>query len=153
MAIQVWRRPAREPGLWPDLDDFERAMSRIFANVYPTGTSYPPVNVWTGKDDVVLTAELPGAEPDDLDISVEGNMLTLRCTQKERERKKGEMYHRHECRHGSFARSWQLPFEVEQDRINAKLENGVLKLTLPRSEASKPKKVEIQGTKQGGKRQ
>lgn len=153
MAVQVWRRPARERGWWSELDDFEQAMSRIFGDVYPAGTRYPPVNVWTGKDDVVLTAELPGVKPDELDISVESNVLTLRCAQKERERQKGEMYHRHECRHGSFARSWQLPFEVEQDRVDARLENGVLKLTIPRSEASRPTKVEIQATKQGGKRQ
>jgi HSP20 family protein len=107
---------------------------------------YPAINVWTGKDDVVLTAELPGIEPDDLDITVHGTMLTLRCSPKEQQRGDGETYHRRECRHEGFARSWLLPFEVDADKIEAKLENGVLRLTLPRSEASKPKKVEIQTT-------
>jgi HSP20 family protein len=55
-------------------------------------------------------------------------------------------YHRRECAHAGFSRSWRLPFEVDPDKVEAKLENGVLKLTLPQSEASKPQKIEIKAT-------
>lgn len=146
MAIEIWRRPAlRRWDPWSDFGNFERAMNRVFGDLYPTRTEYPPVNIWTGKDDVVLTAELPGLESDDLDISVHENMLTLRCSPKEeqREAREGEMYHRRECMHAGFSRSWRLPFEVDGNKVEAALKDGILKLTLPRSEASKPKKIQI----------
>lgn len=146
MAIQLGRNLARQRwDPWSEFGDFERAMNRVFGDLYPTRTEYPSINVWTGKDDVVLTAELPGLEPDDLDISVQENILTLRGTPKERERepKEGEIVHRRECARAAFSRSWRLPFEVDGDKVDAKLENGILKLRLPRSEASKPKKIEV----------
>jgi HSP20 family protein len=142
----MWRRPGWERDLVPELRDFERAMNRVFGAEYPRRAEYPPVNVWTGKDDIVVTAELPGLEAEDLDISIHGDLLTLRCTGKEAPAQEGETYHRRECAHGSFARSWRLPFEVERDKVEAKLQDGVLRLTLPRSEASRPRKVQIQTT-------
>lgn len=150
MAIQLWRRPAALWGPQSELRDFERAMSRIFGDVFPVSTEYPPVNIWAGADDIVLTAEMPGVEPDDLDISVHDRTLTLRCAQKEQEQKEGESYHRRECPRGSFTRRWQMPFEVQKDKIEARLENGILKLTLPRSEAAKPRKVPVKAPQEGG---
>lgn len=151
MALPIQNRPTRQWSPWSDFGDFERAMNRVFGDMYPTRTEHPPVNVWTGKDDAVLTAELPGIEPEDLDISVHENTLVLRYAAKEDEQKKeeeeeGEAYHRRECVHASFSRSWRLPFEVDGDKAEAKLQNGILKLLLPRSEASKPKKVQIKAT-------
>lgn len=143
MAITTWRRPALMRSLRPELDEFNRAMSRIFGDVYPAGAEYPPVNVWMGSDDIVLTAEVPGIEPDDLDISVQENSLTLSCRPGRQKTEEGASYHRRECPRGGFARSWQLPFEVDRDRIDARLDDGILQLTLPRSEASKPRKVEV----------
>ena len=146
MAIQPRRNPARQMwDPWADFGDFERAMNRVFGDLYPTRTEYPPINVWTGKDDVVLTAELPGLDPDDLDVSVQENTLTLRCAPQEKERQpqEGETVHRRECVHAGFNRSWRLPFDVDGDKVDAKLENGILKLTLPRSAASKPKRIEV----------
>lgn len=144
MAIQPRRRPAWQWDPWSQFGDFERAMNRVFGDLYPTQTEYPPVNIWTGKDAIVLTAELPGIEPDNLDISVQEDMLTLQCPQQERQQKEGESYHRRECARTGFNRSLRLPFEVDGDKVDAKLENGILKLTLPRSEASKPKKIRVQ---------
>ena len=116
MAMQIRSRPAGQRwDPWSDFSDFERTMNRVFGDLYPTRPEYPPVNIWTGKDDVVLTAELPGIEPDDLDISVHENTLTLRCTpnEKAREPQEGETVHRRECVHAGFSRSWRLPFEVD----------------------------------------
>jgi len=130
---------------WSEFGEFERAMNRVFGDQYPTRTEYPPVNIWTGKDDVVLTAELPGLEPDELDIAVQENTVTLCCSPPERqpEAPAGETVHRRECARGGFSRSWRLPFEVDGDKAEARLQDGVLKLTLPRSAASKPKKVQV----------
>lgn len=152
MAIQVWRRPTWERSLWPDFDEFERAMSRIFGDLYTTRAEYPPINIWTAADDIVVTAELPGLEAGDLDISVHEKTLTMRCAQKEQEQAEGEMYHRRECAREGFTRSLRLPFEVDGDKVDAKLEDGVLRLTLPRSEASKPKKVQVKALQEGGER-
>ncbi|MEN6337983.1 MAG: Hsp20/alpha crystallin family protein [Phycisphaerales bacterium] len=149
MAIQLWRRPTWERSLWPDFDEFERAMTRIFGDLYPTRAEHPPVNIWTAADDIVVTAELPGLEPGDLDISIHERTLTIRSAHRER-KPEGEMVHREECIREGFTRSLRLPFEVDRDRVNAKLENGTLKLTLPRSEASKPRKVQVRSTQEGG---
>lgn len=150
MAIQLWRRPTWERSLWPDFDDFERAMTRIFGDLYPTRAEYPPINIWTSTDDIVVTAELPGIKPGDLDISVHEKTLTMRCAYKEPEQAEGEIYHRRECAREGFTRSLRLPFEVDGDKVDAKLEDGVLKLMLPRSEASKPKKVQVKARQEGG---
>ncbi len=146
MAIQPGRRPAWQWDPWSQFGDFERAMNRVFGDLYPTRTEYPLVNIWTGKDDIVLTAELPGVEPDNLEVSVQEDTLTLRCPQEERQPQKGETYDRRECARTGFSRSLRLPFEVDGDKVDAKLENGVLKLTLPRSQASKPKKIQVKAT-------
>jgi HSP20 family protein len=144
MAMQLGRSPGGPRwDLWSEFGDFERAMNRVFGDLYPTRREYPPVNIWTGKDDVVLTAELPGLEPDDLDVSVQENVLTLRGAPKETEPTEGETVHRRECSRAGFSRSWRLPFEVDGDEVDAKIENGILRLRLPRSEASKPKKIEV----------
>jgi HSP20 family protein len=130
---------------WSEFGEFERAMNRVFGDLYPTHSEHPPVNIWTGKDDIVLTAELPGIQSGDLDIAVHENTLTLRYAPQEQtqEQKESQTYHRRECVHAAFSRSLRLPFEADGDKADARLENGILKLTLPRSEASKPKKVQV----------
>ena len=145
MAIPIRNRGARQGDLWSPFDEFDRAMNRMLGDLYPTRAEYPPINIWTGKDDIVLTAELPGIEAESLDISVHENLVSLRCAPAEKspQAQEGVTYHRRECAHVGFSRSWRLPFEVDPDQVEAKLENGILKLTLPQSAASKPKKIEI----------
>ncbi len=148
MAIPVRNQAARPGDPWSPFDEFDRAMNRVLGDLYPTRAEYPPVNIWTGKGDIVLTAELPGIGSEDLDISVQENTVSLRYAPKAQPRQppEGMAYHRRECAHAGFSRSWRLPFEVDPDKVEAKLENGILKLTLPQSEASKPKKIEIKAT-------
>ena len=147
MAIPIHDRAARQGDLWSPFDNFDRAMNRMLGDLYPTRAEYPPINVWTGKEDIVLTAELPGVEPEEFDISVHENVVSLRCAPREKQpsSEEGLTYHRRECAHAGFSRNWRLPFEVDPDKVEARLENGILKLTLPQSEASKPKKIEIKG--------
>jgi HSP20 family protein len=148
MAIPIRNRAAQQGDPSFAFDDFDRAMNRMLGDLYPTRAEYPPVNLWTGKDDIVLTAELPGLEPGDLDISVHENVVSLHYAPQEKPQQpqEGVTYHRRECAHAGFSRSWRLPFEVDPDKVEAKLENGVLKLILPQSEASKAKKIEIKAT-------
>ncbi len=148
MALQPSRQPTWQWDPWSEFRDFERAMNRVFGDMYPTRAEYPPVNIWRGKDDIVVTAELPGIKPEELDISVHENMLTLRCSPQEQEQgaREGQTYHRRECVHQGFSRSLRLPFDVDGDKVEANIQNGILKLTLPQSEASKPKKVQVRAT-------
>jgi HSP20 family protein len=148
MALQLRRQPTWQWDPWSEFRDFERAMNRVFGDMYPTRAEYPPVNIWRGKDDIVVTAELPGLEPDELDISVHENTLTLRCSPKEGEprAREGQTYHRRECVRQGFSRSLRLPFDVDGDKVEANIQNGILKLTLPQSEAGKPKKVPVKAT-------
>jgi len=104
---------------------------------------FPAVNVWASADKMILTSELPGMNTDDLDISIQGNSLTLKGTRQPDEYKEGDVFHRQERLSGSFSRTLQLPFEVDAAKAKACLERGVLQLTLPRSEKEKPKKISV----------
>jgi HSP20 family protein len=101
------------------------------------------MNVWTNEEGVVVTAELPGVEPDEIDVSVVGDTLTLTGSRRPFELKEGEKYHRRERGFGRFTRTFQLPFQVEADQVEAIFEKGVLHISLPRAEVDKPKKIAI----------
>jgi HSP20 family protein len=102
------------------------------------------MNVWTNQDGAVVTAELPGVNPEDIDISVQNDTLTLRGDQQSYEVQEGETLHRQERKCGSFTRSFQLPFKVEPGKVEASYERGILSVFLPRAEADKPKRIAIQ---------
>ncbi|MBM4315661.1 MAG: Hsp20/alpha crystallin family protein, partial [Deltaproteobacteria bacterium] len=98
---------------------------------------------WVGEGDVIVTAELPGMDTGNTDISVVGDTLTISGSRKAEPLKEGESYHRQERSHGQFKRTLQLPFRVEADKVEAKYEKGILRLTLPRAEADKPRKISV----------
>lgn len=133
---------------WREIEQLQREMNRLFSSIGSTSrptiaASYPAINVWGNEDGVVVTAELPGVLPEDIDISVVGDTLTLSGTRQPDELKEGEQYHRQERRYGSFTRTFQLPFRVEADNVDAKFEKGVLHISLPRLEAEKPRKISV----------
>jgi HSP20 family protein len=104
--------------------------------------SYPAVNVWTQADAALVTAELPGVDPESIDISVQDDTLTVRGT-RERPEMEDVTYHRQERRFGAFARTIQVPFRVQGDEVNAIFEKGVLRISLPRAEEDKPKRITV----------
>lgn len=145
------RRPLARYGFvspWREMERLQREMNRLFSDA-STGfgprvsPSYPAINVWTNDEGVVVTAELPGVNPDEIDISVVGDTLTLKGARQPVELKEGEKFHRQERRFGSFTRTFQLPFQVEADEVEAVFEKGVLHVSLPRAEVDKPKKIAI----------
>jgi HSP20 family protein len=101
------------------------------------------MNVWTDQDSAVVTAELPGVNLEDINISVEDDTLTLRGDRQREELEEGVTYHRRERRFGSFLRTFQLPFRVDADKVDATLKNGVLSVSLPRAEEDKPRRIVI----------
>ncbi|OGW27506.1 MAG: hypothetical protein A2X56_11630 [Nitrospirae bacterium GWC2_57_13] len=125
---------------WRMLDRLNRATTSMLA---PSTSEFPLVNVWMDGDKALVTSELPGVEPNDVDISVAGKTVTLRGSRATTDDCKGECQHRHERWSGKFTRSFELPFVIDQDKVDAKFKKGVLQLTLPRAEADKPRKIAI----------
>jgi len=105
------------------------------------------VDIYETKDDVVVKASLPGVKPEDIEVSVVGDTLTIKGEVKEEKDIKEENYIRKERRYGSFCRSFTLPVSVDADKATAEFENGVLTLTLPKAEEVKPKTIAIKAKK------
>ena len=107
------------------------------------GPWVPVVDIFEKGDDLVICAELPGLEQDDVDISIENNTLVLRGERKRKTEFEEKDAHRLERTFGVFTRSFTLPKTVDSDRISASYKNGVLELTLPKVEQAKLRKIEI----------
>jgi len=123
----IFRNGPRAWDAFRDLRHIQEEMNHLFDQTWsPWSAEYPPLNVWNSPEDVVVQAELPGFAPDDVEISVEQNTLTLRGTRKPEELKEGETYHRRERWTGNFVRTLELPFEVAADKVEAEFGNGVL---------------------------
>jgi len=125
---------------WKEFERMEQMISRFMR-----GDSYdfPAANMWIATDNAVVTTEVPGIEPNNIDISVSGKTVTLRGARKTDELKEGGAYHRRERRHGQFSRTVELPFNIEADKVHARFSKGILSIVLPRAEAEKPRKIEI----------
>jgi len=103
----------------------------------------PAVDVFDSKDAVVLKAELPGMKVDDIRIELDDNVLTIKGERSFEEKLDEERYYRVERRYGSFQRSLALPQSVKADDIQATYEDGVLRVTVPKAEVEKPRRIEV----------
>ncbi len=140
----VWRF-GRVTDPFREMQRLQSEMNRLFSTVDPQiGHEYPPINVWSGEQDAIVTAEIPGIDPSTFEISVIGDTLTIGGKVEPEILKEGESYHRQERSYGRFNRILQLPFHVNADKVEAKYEKGILRISLPRAEEDKPKKVAIQ---------
>jgi HSP20 family protein len=108
------------------------------------GTWIPPVDILEHADHVRLVAELPGVKPEDVRISLENNILTIRGEKQRVEQGEGEKAHRWERTYGVFERSFSIPATVDADGISARYEQGVLTVTLPKVEKAKPRQISVQ---------
>lgn len=125
---------------WREFERMRRSIARPFA---PASADFPAVNVWTSGDGAIVTTEIPGIDPKDIDISVVGKTFTLKGSRKPEEAREGEAYHRRERWNGQFSRSIDLPFLIQADKVHARFSKGVLSVDLPRAEAEKPRRIEI----------
>lgn len=125
------------------------AMDRLFDDSFTHSVGLganggmPVIDLYQTGDDVVVKASLPGLKADDVQISVTGDVLTLRGEFKQEQEKKEATWHLREHRYGSFERSIQLPSEVQTDKARADFENGILTITMPKSEMTKPKTITV----------
>jgi len=131
---------AQQPDLFSMMEPF---FSAPFSARSSFGKMMPAVDVSETEDNILVNAELPGMAPEDIELHVESNYLILRGEKKsEREEKKENAVHR-ECSYGSFSRSIPLSAEIQADKVSAKFRNGVLKVTLPKSEKAQTKRISI----------
>lgn len=133
---------------WTELNRLSRDMDRLFSRggndvgrPFGVGT-FPALNVWEDDDNVFAEAELPGFQRDDLQIYITGNQLTVKGERRPPEHEQGT-WHRQERGYGSFSRMVELPGDVDGDKVSAEFKNGVLNITLPKSEAVKPRRIEV----------
>lgn len=112
-----------------------------------TSRVFPSLNLTEDKDNYYLRAELPGVKPEELDISVVEDQVAIRGERKIPLEKKEFNYHRRERQEGAFRRSISLPMEIDANRVNAELKQGILKITLPKHERAKPRKIQITANK------
>ena len=147
MMYNLYRRPSA----WREMERLRREMNRLFeTSSYGTlrrAPSFPAMNVWTSEEGLIVTAEIPGVEIGDIDISVMNETLTVSGQRNPEEVGEGVRYHRRERGYGRFTRSVQLPYPVDSDNVEATFKNGVLSIALPRAEEDKPRKITVKGTK------
>ena len=103
----------------------------------------PAVDIYEDESQLVLTAEVPGLNDKDVEIKIEDNVLSIQGERKLEKETREENYHRIERAYGAFYRSFTLPNYIDQDKIKAEHENGVLKITMPKKAELKPRKVRI----------
>jgi HSP20 family protein len=113
------------------------------------GAWAPSVDIYENKDQIVLEAELPGMKQEDFDLSIENNVITLRGERKFEKTDDTDNYHRVERSYGSFTRSFTLPHTVSPEGATAEYNNGVLRVTLPKREETKARRIEVKGTEAG----
>jgi HSP20 family protein len=112
-----------------------------------SGALAAPVDLSETDTAVEVRMDLPGVKPDDIDIQVNGNLLTITGQRKEEKEEKGRTFHRVERTSGSFSRSITLPTAVNESEVAAEYRDGVLHITLPKSEVAKPHKIKVKGPK------
>jgi HSP20 family protein len=150
MAIQQWE-PLRE------MVSLREAMNSLLQDsfVRPTGVlgdanvAMLPLDIAETEDEFIIRASLPGVRPEDVQITVHGDTLTIRGEIKDEEDRNEGRYHLRERRFGLFQRTVTLSTPISADKAQAAFENGVLTLILPKAEESKPKQIRVGATSQG----
>src|ERR1017187_1899965 len=129
--------------------DFDRLFRAAFSpeSEVSTRTWAPPVDIFENGDNLVLKAELPGVNPDDVEIRVENNTLYLKGERKFEKEVEEQSYHRVERSYGTFTRTFSLPNSIDADKVAANYKDGVLTLTMPKKEEAKPKTIKINVSK------
>lgn len=143
--VPTWgfRRPSDE------LDRLRRQMSELYGALsgdaipMPSAGVFPLTNVTEDSDNYYVRAELPGMQSDELDIQVTSDGISISGERKIPEEGNGVKYHRREREAGKFSRSINLPGEIDVNAVEAGLENGILKITIPKAEIAKPRQITI----------
>ncbi|HET9465854.1 MAG TPA: Hsp20/alpha crystallin family protein [Gemmatimonadales bacterium] len=146
----------RDPAGLFGLQRLNRFLDEAFAGV-PTAEQgnvitsawFAPTDVSEDSNGIRITMELPGVEPDDVRLSLENNILTIRGEKKQQFEQKDERVHRFERTYGTFERTFVLPSTVDPEQIEARYENGVLMISIPKAERAKPREIRVKSSASG----
>ncbi len=137
-----------------ELKSLQDEMNRIFHSNFPaqfthedmaSGGWSPSVDIFESEGEIVFEAELPGMKREDFEVSIENNVITLKGERRFEKKDEADNYHRVERAYGAFTRSFSLPRSVSADNTTADFRNGVLRVSLPKKEEAKARKIEIAG--------
>lgn len=119
-------------------------VNRLFEEGAAGNGVYPPVNAWTSENEAVVTAEVPGADPKSISVTVSGDLLKIEGEKKPDVFGENGSVVRQERSSGRFSRTIRLPFEVESAAVKASGAYGVLRIALPRKESTKPRQIAVE---------
>jgi len=139
-----WRQDLEHP-----LSTFQREMNRLWDSFFSEGAPWqgewaPTVDVSETEGSVVVKAEVPGMERDDIEVSLTGDTLTIQGEKKDERKESKGSYRLVERRYGTFSRTIPVPQGIEADKVTAEFKNGVLTINLPKTEETRTKKIQIQ---------
>ena len=146
-----WRRRGEVEPFRRELNELRREMDRMFGRFFgdwpwlePSAPAWAPtMDISETEDQLKVRAEVPGMKPEDIQISLAGDTLTIKGEKKQEKEDKEENYFRVERSYGSFSRSISLPCEIEQDKVEASYKDGVLRITMPKCETAKAREIKI----------
>jgi HSP20 family protein len=148
MLYPTTRRPVNTAG-----DLFNSRLGRVFEEALqswatPEGGSltsawWPACDVFEDKESIKIVVEIPGVKPEDVKLSLENNLLTIRGEKRQAAEEQTERVHRYERSYGSFERAFALPSTVDPDRILAAVDHGILTVTLPKADRAKPREIQV----------
>jgi HSP20 family protein len=161
MNITLYRNPYRNltslapfyrrTGLLDEIDELARELWASWQPGFLGTTLIPRTDVYEEKGQLVIKTELPGISEKDLEVTLEGNTLTIKA-EREEEIAEDATHHTRERHYGKYLRSMSLPSHVNGEKVAATFENGVLELRLPKAEEPKPKRIEVKGRLPQGER-
>lgn len=129
-------------------DEIDKAFSDMLPSVAGRQSGFTPaVDVYEDKDNIIVETQLAGIEPENVSVSIENDILSIKGESEKRSEIDEKNYYRKEIRRGSFYRSIPLPAKVDGDNAKAVAEGGILKITVPKAAEAKPKTIKIENKK------
>jgi len=151
MLIPRLTRELWELDPWAQMRMMEREMENLFSRYEGWEEEFPALNVYIGAEDALVTAELPGFDSKDFDVSVVGGTLTLAGNRLETTLSDEYRFLREERFKGRFSRTLELPFRADPDRVDATYERGILRIRIPRLEGDKPRQIPVKMSEESSK--
>jgi len=147
MNLMPWKKhtPAHVTSPMSDLQqEMNRLFGRFFGDAFPSFESFPAVTVSDNAKIITVTAEIPGIAANEVEVNVDGNLLTIRGEKRDEKKEDSDHWHRVERSYGSFIRRIELPSAVDAAHTEASLEKGVLTLKLPKVTSDNSKTIKVQ---------
>jgi len=151
--LELVPRTSNWLSLMPEIDLFDRMFSdwSVPSLWIEEKVVVPAFDITENEKEYVISGEIPGIDPKDLDVTLTDGILSIKGEKKQESEEKEENYHRIERHYGSFQRSFRLPENIRREELDANYKDGILRLTLPKSKESEVKKIEVKEKKSSKK--